>query len=196
MRGAHAICSSARLPPGSSRVVEAPPEGVRRVLARKQVSDKGRAVRETLFQAVANLVETRDFTTPYRRDPFEREAAIDECMRALRELALVAKGGGRGDPLAISLRSLNTKLNNARGLSRDAQEEFLRQLATDRSYKSELRGKSGRGEMFAGDRSRADVRRAPRPSAQHTGAVRGSCRGRPGGVPVSRALACGRCLPA
>ncbi len=139
------------------RVVEDPPEGVRRVLARKEVSDKGRAARETLFQAVANLIDTRDFTTPFRREPFAREQAIEACLTDLRELAALGKRAGRGDPLAIALRSLHEKLGNVRALSRDAQEEFLRQLSSDRSYKSELRGKPGRGEMFAGDRPRSEV---------------------------------------
>ncbi len=149
------------------QVVEAPPEGVRRVLARKQVSDRGRAVRETLFQAVANLVETRDFTTAYRRDACSSDADR-ECMEELRRARLRSP---RAAAAATRSRSrcarLGTKLSNARGLSRSThRRSSCASWPPTESYKSELRG---RGPGAA--RSSPASERAPRPR----GPARSAC---------------------
>ncbi len=47
-----------------------PPEGVRRILRRRS---KGQKPREMLRAAITNLIEHRDFPTPWRRDPFDRD---------------------------------------------------------------------------------------------------------------------------
>jgi ATP-dependent helicase/nuclease subunit A len=137
--------------------VEQPPEGVRRVLARKQENERGKSAREALLGAVANLVDTRDFDTPYRREPFDRDGQLERSLQVLDELSVLGAKGSHNDPLARALRALHGKLQRARKLGRDAQEEWLRKLAHDRSFRSELRGKKGRGDAFSSNLSRADV---------------------------------------
>ncbi len=73
------------------RVLADPPEGVRRVLRRRGQGPAGAGPREQLRRAVASLVEHRDFAAPWRRSPFDREAAIDALWRELRELGPLAR---------------------------------------------------------------------------------------------------------
>lgn len=68
------------------RVLASPPEGVRRVLRRK-----GRAPRDQLLSACRDLAGRRDHDAPLRREPFERDARIDEIIEALRGLAALAE---------------------------------------------------------------------------------------------------------
>ena len=63
--------------------VAEPGEGVRRFLRRASPA-------EALRAAGWRLVDRRDFTGAWRRDPFDREAAIDGVVAALAELAPLA----------------------------------------------------------------------------------------------------------
>jgi ATP-dependent exoDNAse (exonuclease V) beta subunit len=63
------------------RVLADPPEGVRRILRRRS----GRqSPRENLRAAMSSLCEHRDFPEPWRRDPFERNGAVDSLMWSTR----------------------------------------------------------------------------------------------------------------
>lgn len=64
-----------------------PPEGVRRMLRRRSRGRGARGPRESLRDAAWKLVGHRDFTRPWRREPFERVAALDAAVEALAELA-------------------------------------------------------------------------------------------------------------
>lgn len=86
-------------------VVADPPEGVRRLLRRKFGSWEPGA-RERLRRAGLSLIDHRDFDTPWRRDPFERDAAIDALIDGLRELAELADRGYERDNLTQSLREI------------------------------------------------------------------------------------------
>ena len=80
-------------------VLASPPEGVRRVLRRK-----GSAPREQLLSACRDLVGRRDHDAPLRREPFDRDARIDEAIEALRGLAaLGALGRSESDFLCRAL---------------------------------------------------------------------------------------------
>ena len=57
----------------------APPEGVRRILRRSEPT-------EVLRRAGWSLVDRRDFDGAWRRDPFDRDAAIDAIIRELASL--------------------------------------------------------------------------------------------------------------
>lgn len=57
-----------------------PPEGIRRLLRRRPKGRDDEPPRRTLFSAVQQLVEHRDFAAPWRRDPFSRDAAIDALL--------------------------------------------------------------------------------------------------------------------
>ncbi|MFO0601409.1 MAG: UvrD-helicase domain-containing protein [Myxococcaceae bacterium] len=56
------------------------PEGVRRALRRRQRGKDAQPPRAQLLNAVEGLVERRDFATPWRREPFDRDAAIDAVL--------------------------------------------------------------------------------------------------------------------
>lgn len=64
--------------------LEAPGEGLRRILRRRHrfPEDDGPTVQ--LRRALAALADWRDFPAPWRRDPFDRATAIDDVLRALR----------------------------------------------------------------------------------------------------------------
>jgi ATP-dependent helicase/nuclease subunit A len=66
-----------------------PPEGVRRML-RRRGRGQDEQPRRVLFDAVAKLIEHRDFAAPWRRDPFAREPAIDALVLDLERLGTVA----------------------------------------------------------------------------------------------------------
>ncbi|MFZ5445935.1 MAG: UvrD-helicase domain-containing protein [Myxococcota bacterium] len=63
------------------------PEGVRRALRRRQRGPDAEPPRRVLFSAVQSLVEHRDFDAAWRRDPFERDAEIDELVPLLQRFA-------------------------------------------------------------------------------------------------------------
>jgi ATP-dependent exoDNAse (exonuclease V) beta subunit len=62
------------------RVLSDPPEGVRRVLRRRPSGPNASGPRDHLLSAVRSLKEHRDFDAPWRREPFDRDAAIDAVM--------------------------------------------------------------------------------------------------------------------
>src|SRR5262249_21404218 len=70
------------------RELESPRESLRRALRRPSKLDDGDPV-ERLRRARLELVKWRDFRPPWRREPFAREAALDELIErvhAFREL--------------------------------------------------------------------------------------------------------------
>jgi ATP-dependent helicase/nuclease subunit A len=138
------------------RVLEDPPEGVRRIVRRREVDNQGASPSQQLMAAAMRLVETRDFDTPYRRDPFDRGHAIEELRAELHALAALAAPGREGDPLQRSLAALQRKLEQAIDYDHDAYEEFLRQLLKDRD-REVWNDRDGRGQLYASKLPRADV---------------------------------------
>jgi len=67
-----------------------PSEGVRRVLRRSFHDDRDRP-RHTLWQAGRGLADIRDFRGQWRRDPFDRDDAIDDVIAQLSEVGALAK---------------------------------------------------------------------------------------------------------
>jgi superfamily I DNA/RNA helicase len=80
-------------------ILAAPPEGVRRLLRRRPRYAAGRLVRarELLRDAAGRVLQHRDFDGVWRRDPFDRAAAIDDAMQRLAEL------GAQDDPALAPL---------------------------------------------------------------------------------------------
>jgi ATP-dependent exoDNAse (exonuclease V) beta subunit len=136
------------------RVLADPPEGVRRVLARRLVDARKLAPRLQLLAAANRLVETRDFPAFYRRDPFDRARAIEAVHAELRALALLEAQGRERDPLREALASLARKLAGAGDFELDAFEEFLRQLARDRDV---WKDRVGKAELYGAELARSDV---------------------------------------
>ena len=88
-------------------LLQTQPDGVRRALRRRQRGPDAEPPRKVLFSAVKALVDHRDFAAPWRRDPFEREAAIDALLPLLETLASrvphVKPRGGRESELLGSM---------------------------------------------------------------------------------------------
>jgi ATP-dependent exoDNAse (exonuclease V) beta subunit len=115
------------------RVLSDPPEGVRRVLRRRSGKQ---SPREQLRTAMNNLREHRDFPARWRRDPFDRDGAIDALMDELAQLgALASASSWRDDRLAQNLAEIlrfteeTTRLEAVRGRGYDGLETDLRSLA-------------------------------------------------------------------
>ncbi len=133
-----------------------PPEGVRRVLARRAFDPAAQGAREQLARAAFQLSERRDFATPYRRDPLDRAETVDAMLRELAQLSLLASQSSmHTDPLRRSLRELGQRLAQVPKGDVDAGEAFLRVLRKDR--RKVWSDKTGRGQMFAPSLPRAQV---------------------------------------
>ena len=124
-----------------------PPEGVRRVLRRRARDRDALGPRLVLKRAGADLIEQRDFATPWRRDPFEREQALDAMVARLETLAgYVAKADAKDDYLVQNLIHVRRFVGelSAKEAVRDARsrrdydgiEAGLRDLVTGKVKKS------------------------------------------------------------
>ncbi|WP_437326940.1 UvrD-helicase domain-containing protein [Sorangium sp. So ce381] len=141
------------------RTLNDPPEGVRRIL-RRRPRDGAQGPRDLLRSAAFKLAEHRDFTRPWRRDPFDRERAIDEILDRLAALAdLGAEADREGDYLAQSLRNLDRYLAELRrreevtgGRDHDGLEAELGDVARWKEWRWR-----GTGKAFGGDLTRAEV---------------------------------------
>jgi ATP-dependent helicase/nuclease subunit A len=115
-----------------------PPEAVRRILRRRS---KLQPPREALRNALASLIDHRDFAAPWRRDPFNRRGAIDTLMDQLASVgALAAESSWPEDYLARNLAEIgrfvaeNARAEAVRGRDYDGLEASLRGLARARSW--------------------------------------------------------------
>ena len=116
-----------------------PPEGVRRVLRRRPRRFGDRGPRAALRAAVDALVQHRDFEATWRRDPFDRESAIDALLSQFDSVAPLAVRAGRSDDyLARSFERIGrfadeNRLREAvRGRDYDGLEAELRDFASGR----------------------------------------------------------------
>ena len=141
------------------RSLAGPPEGVRRVLRRRPRGFGALGPRDALRNAAANLKEHRDFPAAWRRDPFERESAIDRVLERLAELgALASRAAWADDYLARNLAEVQRfvaetrQVESIRGRDYDGLEAELRELARARSW----RWRGGR-RAYAPELPRAEV---------------------------------------
>ena len=138
----------------------APPEGLRRFLRRP--TRFGESVRDVLESVVWTLAQQRDHDTPWRRDPWEREADIDALIARLESLAAYADTNAQhNDPLRKSLAILVGCAADARAREvhgardYDALEHELFAMAKDtRSHE-----RTGRGKKFGAHERAAVVAR-------------------------------------
>ncbi|MFO0762643.1 MAG: UvrD-helicase domain-containing protein [Byssovorax sp.] len=138
--------------------LQRPPEGVRRAL-RRRPRHNGSGPRELLRDAAYKLAGHRDFPTPYRRDPFDRDAAIDAVVTRLRALAPFASRAERsGDFLAESLKKIERFLaeldrrEQIRPRDHDGLEAELNEIGRWREWTWK-----GGGARYAEGLLRADV---------------------------------------
>ena len=121
------------------RTLDDPPEGIRRVLRRRRYSNS-RGPRDLIRRAVTELVKHRDFPAAWRRDPFDRNTAIDRIVPGLREVGRKSTESIRPDDyLARNLETIhrciseNDLREQLRGRDYDALEAELRELAQSRN---------------------------------------------------------------
>jgi ATP-dependent exoDNAse (exonuclease V) beta subunit len=136
--------------------LEQPPEGVRRALRRSVWSREGRdgddGPIERLARAGRGLVEWRDFTGAWRREPFDRDAALARAIGRVHELAeLTDSASSRRDPLyldTVAVRELSHDMRTAERFEAsdpDGCEARLVDLARDRTFR---RARRGRDRMY------------------------------------------------
>ncbi len=142
-------------------VLEDPPEGVRRLLRHKPRGWDRVGARELLRRAGFALVQQRDFDAPWRRDPFDRDAAIDDAVARITELGrLAARAENKTDWAAQSIAEVERVASEierreaVRGRDHDGLEEELRSLARQKFW-----GWKGKGKWFAPGLARDDVLR-------------------------------------
>jgi ATP-dependent exoDNAse (exonuclease V) beta subunit len=157
------------------RVLDDPPEGVRRILRRRPEGFNASGPRELLRRAVQTLVEHRDFDALWRRDPFEREREIDGVMNALEALGVLADAAvDPGDWLAKNVANVgrfvqeNAAKERVRGRDYDDLEAKLRGLARRRNVGWHYKGRNRK--QFTPEVSREDLleRRADAKTALDT----------------------------
>lgn len=130
----------------------APGEGVRRILRRDEPTD-------LLRSAGWNLVARRDFDGAWRRDPFDREASIDQVIHELAAIGdLAMKADRPSEPLADLLASISRWIAElgrrelVRGRDHDGLEAELARIAKWWQWKY-----PGRTKMYGPGLLRADV---------------------------------------
>ena len=128
------------------RTLVDPPEGVRRIIRRRSGMQ---SPREQLRSAMQSLREHRDFPEPWRRDPFDRNVAIDRLMHELAQLGeLAAASSWPEDYLTRNIAEIahfveeTTRIEAVRGRDYDGLEAELRGLLRG---PSRLRGWSWKG---------------------------------------------------
>jgi ATP-dependent helicase/nuclease subunit A len=136
--------------------LEAPPEGVRRALRRSVWSRDGRGDDDgpidRLRFAARDLSEWRDFTAPWRREPFDRDAAQQHVLARVRELArLTESPGSRRDMLYLDTRVARELAHDVTIAERfdapdyDGWEARVIDLAQNRDFR---RARQGRGSLY------------------------------------------------
>jgi ATP-dependent exoDNAse (exonuclease V) beta subunit len=118
------------------RMLADPPEGPRRILRRRSGWDPPQ---QQLRDAMHALCQHRDFPTPWRRDPFDRNRAIDALIAELTEVGRLAPSSSwTEDPLARNLSEIALfvreaiQLEAVAGRDYDGLEAELRELAKNR----------------------------------------------------------------
>ncbi len=138
--------------------LEAPPEGVRRALRRSVWSRDGRdnddGPIDRIRKAGRDLAEWRDFTGPWRREPFDRDAELARVLERVREVArLTDAAASRRDVLYLDTRVVRDLAHDVDVASRfdapdpDGWEARAIDLAQNRDFR---RARKGRGAFGPG----------------------------------------------
>ena len=140
--------------------LERPPEGLRRTLRRRRRGRNALGPEGTLREAAFSLLDHRDYPTPWRREPWDRAAAIDRLLGLLGEAASVE---GRADdredwlrkslaPVAAFVRE-HERRTAGRGADAprddDGLEAELVNLARGEKYGRSWTWTGGRREWYA-----------------------------------------------
>ncbi len=142
--------------------LQRPPEGLRRTLRRRRRGRNALGPEGTLREAAFSLLEHRDYPTPWRREPWDRAAAIDRLLTLLTEAAAVeAAADDREDwlrksltPVAAFVREHERRSATSVGGPRDDDglEADLVNLARGEKYGRSWTWTGGRREWYAAPR--------------------------------------------
>ena len=138
------------------RTLENPGQAMRRLLRRRDLAERS-GPREIARRAAYELLNWRDFDSPWRPSPFDRDAGIDALVQEVTALGDLAAAGQPDDWLKRSLDDIAhpikeaTRLESVRGRDHDALEAVLSTLWRGRRWDWK-----GFGGSF-GDASRDDV---------------------------------------
>ncbi len=133
------------------QALESPPEGVRRMLRRGR---RGSSPREQLRLAGFDLLEHRDFTAEWRREPFDRDREIDVLVERVAAVGhLVDLADSKDDwlcKLFVRMQTFDRELarkESVRARDYDALESSLCELAAAKGWNWTGRGQFARGKM-------------------------------------------------
>ena len=117
------------------KILDNPGEGMRRLLRRRDLSART-GPRAIARRAALELMNWRDFDSPWRHSPFARDAEIDAIIAEVEALGKLAELGEDDDWLAKGLDAIArpvaeaTRLEAVRGRDYDALESVLIALCT------------------------------------------------------------------
>jgi ATP-dependent helicase/nuclease subunit A len=140
------------------QVLADPGQGLRRVLRRRDLADRG-GPRPILKAAAWELIEWRDFDSPWQPFDFDRDREIDRLVAEALELLTISAEGEDDDWLRRSLEQICRPINEAirlesvRPRDYDALEDALQRLLRGSQRHWSWRG---RGDLF-GERQRAEI---------------------------------------
>ncbi len=145
--------------------LEDPPEGIRRALRRSVWSRDGRdrddGPIDRIRRAARELAEWRDFTAPWRRDPFDRDAALRRLIDRVHEVAdLTERATSKRDPLCydtLPVREFSHEIRTAERFGSsdpDGWEARAVDLAQHRDFR---RARRGRERLFGPELPRDTV---------------------------------------
>jgi ATP-dependent helicase/nuclease subunit A len=139
-----------------------PPEGVRRILRRRSRDRDRTGPRDALRRAGLALLEARDFDASWRRDPFDRNAALDALLDRLGSLgSLASRAANPEDWAAKSIAEVDRFMADLRrreaiaGRDHDGVEQELHGIAHGKAAK--FWTWKGYGQWFAKGLSRETV---------------------------------------
>nr|MBA2356441.1 UvrD-helicase domain-containing protein [Acidobacteriota bacterium] len=143
--------------------LQAPGEGVRRVLRRTFRDEDGEAgPRAALRKAVRALTEWRDFSRPWRRDPLDRRALVVSTLASIHAFADLSARGSSSDNFCRDTEAIRRfsrlhrhALEAADGDAVDGMEALLVPLSRDDAF---TRCRVGQGLTYATGLPRAEVR--------------------------------------
>jgi ATP-dependent helicase/nuclease subunit A len=121
------------------QVLSNPGEGMRRLLRRHDLSQR-MGPREIARRAAFELMNWRDFDSPWQYAPFERDAEINALITEIEAIGKLSELGGQDDWLAKSLGEIAkpvkeaTRLEKVRGRDYDALESVLIRLCPGRHW--------------------------------------------------------------
>src|ERR1700687_2116 len=121
------------------KVLENPGEGMRRLLRRRDLSARS-GPRAIARRAAQELLNWRDFDTPWRHSPFARDIEIDAIVAEVVALGELADDAEPDDWLGQGLGAIArpvreaTRLEAVRGRDHDALEAVLVSLASGRRW--------------------------------------------------------------